>query len=76
MGELIQAQKATVGLNHGAVKGKTGSKGLPVLDSRPTLSDAGIDKKLSVKAQKLAAVPEKKFNEMVGEWRGKIDSAF
>ena len=41
-------------------------------DSRPTLADAGIDKKLSAKAQKLAAVPEKTFNEMLGEWRGKI----
>ena len=30
-------------------------------DTRPTLADAGIDKKLSARAQKLAAVPEKQF---------------
>ncbi len=35
----------------------------------PTLSDAGIDKKLSSRAQKMAAVPEEKFEEMMGEWR-------
>jgi len=56
------AQKATVGLNQGAVKGKTGTKAAPVLDSRPTLAAAGIDKKLSSRAQKLAAVPQEKFD--------------
>ena len=50
-----------MGLNQGAVPGKTGSKGAPVLDQRPTLADAGIDKKLSSRAQKLAAVPEAEF---------------
>ncbi len=33
------------------------------------LADAGIDKKLSARAQQLAAVPEKKFNAMLGDWR-------
>lgn len=55
LGELLAEQKTTVGLNQGAVKGKTGSKGKPVLDERPTLAAAGIDKKLSSRAQKLAA---------------------
>lgn len=38
----------------------------------PTLADMGIDKKLSSKAQKIAAVPEKEFEDMIGEWRDKI----
>jgi hypothetical protein len=37
--------------------------------SIPTLADAGIDKKLSSRAQKLAAVPEPKFEGMLAEWR-------
>jgi hypothetical protein len=36
--ELRRAQAATVGLNQGAVPGKTGLKSNPVLDSRPTLA--------------------------------------
>ena len=35
----------------------------------PTLAEAGIDKKLSSRAQKLAAVPEDEFEGMIGEWR-------
>lgn len=42
---MLAIQKKTVGLNQGAIPGKTGSKAEPVLDPRPTLSDAGIDRK-------------------------------
>jgi len=42
----------------GAVKGKTGSKGEPLLDPTPTLKELGIDKKTSMVAQQLAAMPE------------------
>lgn len=38
----------------------------------PTLSSMGIDKKLSSRAQKLAAVPEQKFEGMMGEWKEKL----
>ncbi|MEX2176016.1 MAG: hypothetical protein WD872_16760, partial [Pirellulaceae bacterium] len=63
LGELIAEQKATAGMNKGAVPGKTGSKGVPVLDDRPTLAAAGIDKHLADRAQKLAAVPEAEFEQ-------------
>ena len=43
MGELIVKQKETVGLYQGAVSSKTGAKGEPVLDPRPTLKEAGIE---------------------------------
>jgi hypothetical protein len=69
LGELIVAQKQTIGLNQGAVKGKTGTKAAPVLDSRPTLADAGVDKKLSMRAQRLAAIPPEEYEDDLAEWR-------
>ncbi len=65
LGELIQTQKETVGL---AKPGpKIGSKTDP--NYQPTLADAGISKKLSSRAQKMAAVPEDKFEGMLGASR-------
>ncbi len=40
--------------------------------SIPTLAEGGIDKKLSSRAQKLAAVEEGKFESMVGGWRERV----
>ena len=65
---MIAAQKETVGLNTGG--GNTGggntSGGSLVAPPQapPTLAEAGIDKKLSSRAQKLAAVPEEKFENL------------
>ncbi len=119
LGELIKAQKETVGLATGArgigpiavleeyrnqhqglptgprtvpVEKVQQYQGLPtgpqtvpvenepiaVLEqyrNQPTLSEAGISKNLSSRAQKLAAVPEDKFEELVGEWRGKASAS-
>lgn len=69
LGEMLTVQKQTVGMNQGAVKGKTGSKAAPLLDTRPTLSAAGIDKKLSASSQKLAAMPAEKFEAKVSSVR-------
>ena len=69
LGELIQAQKKGPGLNSGSLR--RGSREEP-RDARPTLADAGIDKKLSSRAQKLAAVPDAEFEGLIGEWRGKV----
>jgi hypothetical protein len=62
VGELIAAQRQTVGLNHGSAtegigrRGKRGSESDP--HSEPvTLAEAGIDKHLADRARKLAAVP-------------------
>lgn len=78
LGELIQKQKETVGLNRGAAAGgkKDGPRGAYTepRDSAPTLAEAGIDKKLSSRAQKLAAVPEKEFEGMLGDWRERVSS--
>ncbi len=44
-------------------KNHTGSTEEPVY-SEPTLSDMGISKKLSSRAQKMAAIPEKEYEEL------------
>ena len=71
LGELIRAQKETVGLNTGK-RGDRGPRSAPRSDTRPTLAEVGIDKKLSSRAQKLAAGPEDEFEVMLGEWRERV----
>jgi N6-adenosine-specific RNA methylase IME4 len=71
LGEVIAEQKATVGLNVGGRPSKTGTAEEPV--SKPgTLAEAGIDKKLSSKAQKISAIPPAAFEEMVAEGREEV----
>lgn len=77
LGELIRAQKETVGLRgpqHHKGGGSKGSRREPLPDAPPTLAEAGIDKKLSSRAQKLAAVPEPEFEGMLGDWRERVSS--
>lgn len=63
LGEMITTQKTTVGLNKGAAGGgkKEGPRGAYVepRDTLPKLADVGIDKRLSSRAQKIAAVDRK-----------------
>lgn len=70
LGELIAAQKETVGLAQGK---RTDLVPERHQVDRPTLAEAGIDKKLSSRAQKLAAIPEDKFDGMIGEWRERVE---
>lgn len=61
---------------------ETGSDDSPVFDKssagargaaeRPTLADLGVDKKLSARAQKLAAVPADDFEARLGNWRDRV----
>lgn len=79
LGEVIKQQKETVGLNKGAAGG--GVKDSPrgnftePRDTTPTLAEVGISKKLSSHAQKIAALPEAKFEEIVGDWRNSLEEA-
>jgi N6-adenosine-specific RNA methylase IME4 len=57
--------------NQGAIKGKTGRKGKPVLDSRPKLSELGISKTQSSRWQRLAGLDEAKFEAQVVAAQGK-----
>lgn len=65
LGEMIREQKETVGLNRGTaglgdanVGRRTGGSVVEPPVKVPTLAEVGIDKKLSSRAQKLAAIPE------------------
>lgn len=80
LGEMLLAQKETVGLNRGnAGAGRPGLGGAnpeqPKTDTRPTLADVGIDRKLSSKAQKLARVPEEKFEGLIETWKAESQVA-
>lgn len=74
LGEMIAAQKESGGLSKGAA-----DKGANAVDTndrvkKPKLSDAGISKDLSSRAQKLAAVPQAEFEAEVGEWRERVQA--
>ncbi len=79
LGEMLAQQKAEGGLATGA-RGQLSGKeagGLAVVSNdrqkdQPKLSDAGISKDLSSRAQKLAAVPEAEFEAEVGQWRDRV----
>jgi hypothetical protein len=77
LGDMIKAQKETVGLNKGtAGQGRPSLGGSseepPKKDDRPTLAEAGIPKSLSSKAQKLSDIPPVKFEQMIKEGRAEI----
>ena len=73
LGELIDKQKSSVGLN----SGRAGRNPIAVdsddRDTRPKLSDVGISKDLSSRAQKLAAVPQDEFDSEIKDWREKVE---
>ena len=62
-GDPARAEE-TVGLNEDGRPKRTGSHKEPV-SAPPTLAEAGIDKKLSVRAQKAAAIPPEEFEKRV-----------
>jgi hypothetical protein len=69
LGEMIRAQKEGPGLADGgdAMRARY-SKGTEV-DTRPTLAQVGIDKKLSSRSQAIASIPEDDFEETLAEHR-------
>jgi hypothetical protein len=73
LGEMIRQQKETVGLNQGASAG--GTKETPrgpitaPRDTRPTLADVGISKRLSSRSQAIAAIPSEEFEDTLAEHR-------
>ncbi len=40
----------------------------------PTLSDMGIDKKLSNRSQKVADIPEEEYEELISGWRDRLET--
>ncbi|BCA04174.1 methyltransferase-A70 family protein [Bradyrhizobium diazoefficiens] len=80
LGEMIVAQKETVGLNAGSrgqLQGKGDSGGAVVEqpeDERPRLADIGVDRKLSSKAQKLAAMDVAEFERALARHKEEMES--
>ena len=71
LGELIAAQKADGGLAKGGQPyqgaASTCSESEQVENRPATLAEAGIDRKLSSRAQKVAELPEEKFEALLGQ---------
>ncbi|MCZ6674654.1 MAG: hypothetical protein O7C75_17125 [Verrucomicrobia bacterium] len=72
VGELLVEQKETVGLAKGGGDTSTGSRVVPVQEPL-TLAEAGIDKKLSMRSQKLAAISDEDFEEQIEDWRTRVE---
>ena len=74
LGEML----AEVPKNTGAAGGgkKTGPRGTftEPRDTTPTLADIGVDKKLSARSQKLAAVPAPEFESKLANWRDRVEA--
>jgi len=71
LGEIIAGQKKTVGLHTGGRPKKTGAKPEPVI----TLAEAGIDKKLSARAQKKAALSKPEQDRLIKQGQKAIVEA-
>ena len=61
LGELLAETPKNRGINGTKL---IGSKQEPVRDSTPTLSDLGVDKKISSLSQQLARMPKKEFEQV------------
>ena len=78
LGELLIAQKETIGLatggTHGGRPSKLGAKREPSLGAPPTLAEAGIGKKLSSRSQELARLPVVEFEGLMQKWRADAET--
>jgi N6-adenosine-specific RNA methylase IME4 len=72
LGELIVAQKETVGLARGGQPYQSATCSTKEQVETPTLAEVGIDRKLSMRAQKLASMPSGDFGQMLDNWRSRI----
>jgi hypothetical protein len=74
LGQILEQQKTAGGFNRGTrgqIRGKDKSGAADIQapeDILPRLSDAGISHKLSSQAQRMAAIPEDEFNELINVW--------
>jgi hypothetical protein len=71
LGEMLREQKVSGGMATGA-KG-IGKSAVVANDRTPTLSELGVSKDLSARAQKIAAVPEPEFEAEVAGWRDRVE---
>lgn len=73
LGELLRAQKETVGFAKGGQPYQATCSATEQVERRaPTLADAGIDRKLSARAQRLAGLTAAEFRAVIAEGRERI----
>ena len=70
LGQMLLEHKATVGFANGGDAQRTRFR--PGTESKPTLAEAGIDKKLSMNAQRLAKLSNPEFDGSIGDARERI----
>jgi N6-adenosine-specific RNA methylase IME4 len=74
VGELIAAQKESVGLASGGGDKKSDHRVHTRPTDPPTLAEAGIDKHLADRARKFAAVSLEAFEHLIREWRARVEA--
>lgn len=73
LGEMLaETPKNTGTRTEGGGTGAGGTVSEP--PATPTLADMGIDKKLSARSQKIAAVPKAEFEGKLADWRDRAES--
>ncbi len=68
LGELLIEQRASTGLNAGGRPRITGA-GEEQVSGLTTLEEIGVDRKLSSRAPRLAAMPKDRFEATMRTWR-------
>jgi hypothetical protein len=76
LGQMMREQDQTVGLNQGAIPGKTGVKSTPVLDPRPTLASQGIDKNLAKGARTFERLDDATWERKLRDARASSSRVF
>jgi len=71
LGEMLTDSERASGGEHGGKQKIDGTRAAPS-NRAATLAEIGIDKKLSARAQKIAAVPASEFEGMIGSWRDRV----
>ena len=72
LGEIIHAQKETVGLAKGGQPHHSTGQDTGPVETMPTLAEVGISKNLSSHSQKLAAVSDADFEGQIEDWRDRV----
>jgi hypothetical protein len=72
LGQMLRDKPMNKGAAAGGKKESSRGTFTEPRDTTPTLAELGIDKKLSSSAKKIGAIPDDKYEELVGEWRDRV----
>lgn len=74
LGEMMAAQRRTIGLSKGAVEPGTNRGTTRVAEKPASLAEAGINKNLADRARKAARVSAEEFEQFIAEEREAISA--